>query len=79
MLVRTMPISASRLRADIYRILDDVLRTGQPIEIERRGRRLRVVAVEPPDRLAALEPHPDAVVGDSGDLVHIDWSGEWRP
>lgn len=74
-----MSISASRLRADIYQILDEVLRTGQPIEIERKGQRLRVAAVEPPDRLATLEPHPDAVVGDPGDLVHVDWSGEWRP
>lgn len=74
-----MSISASRLRADVYRILDEVLRTGQPVEIERRGRRLRIVSIDPSDRLAGLEPHPDAVVGDPGDLVHLDWSGEWRP
>lgn len=78
-LVRTMALSASRLRADIYRILDEVLRTGQPIEIERRGRRLRVVPADSPDRLGELEQHPGAVNGDPGDLVHIDWSGEWRP
>lgn len=74
-----MPLSASRLRADIYRILDEVLRTGQPVEVERRGQRLTIAAVEPPDRVAALTPHPDAVVGDPDELVHVDWSGEWRP
>lgn len=74
-----MPFTASSLRADIYRILDRVLETGQPVEIERRGKRLRVVAVEPPDPLAALEPHPDVIIGDPEDLVHLDWSAEWRP
>lgn len=74
-----MSLSASRLRADIYRILDEVLRTGQPVEVERRGKRLTIAAVEPPDRVAALKAHPDAIVGDPDELVHVDWSGEWRP
>jgi hypothetical protein len=29
--------------------------------------------------LAGLHQHPDAVVGDPKDLVHVDWSSEWRP
>lgn len=74
-----MTMSASRLRADIYRILDEVLRTGQPVEIERRGGRLKIEPIEPPDRLAALDQHPDAIVGDPDELIHVDWSGEWRP
>lgn len=74
-----MALTPSRLRADIYRILDDVLRTGQPAEIERRGRRLQIVAVDPPSRLDRLAEHSDAVVGDPADLVHVDWSAEWRP
>lgn len=74
-------LSASELRADIYRILDGILRTGRPVEVERRGRLLRIVAVdrEPAGRLESLRPHPDAVVGDPEELVHLDWSGEWRP
>lgn len=32
-----MPISASKLRSDIYRILDEVVRTGVPVQIEREG------------------------------------------
>jgi len=44
-------ISTSRLRADIYRVLDDVLDTGEAVEIDRRGRRLRITADDPPSRL----------------------------
>ncbi len=72
-------LSASRLRADIYRVLDEVLRTGQPAEVERNGRRLRIIAVGPPSLGDVLVSHPDAVVGDPSDLVHIDWTEAWRP
>lgn len=74
-----MSLSASALRADIYKILDEVLETGKPVEVERRGRKLRIVAVEPRSRLDNLTPHPGAIVGDPEDLVHMDWSDEWRP
>ncbi len=71
-------LTASKLREDIYRVLDHVLATGEPVEIERNGRRLRIVPDEPPSRLGKLIRRDDVVVGDSDDLVHVDWSGEWR-
>jgi len=71
--------TASRLRADLYRTLDRVLETGRPVEIERKGRLLRIVPVEQDDPLARLRPHPDAVRGDLQSLVHLDWSEAWRP
>ena len=76
-----MAITASRLRENVYRILDEVLETGTPVEIERGGRRLRIIAVidDKGSRLDRLTPHPDAVTGDPDDLVHLDWSGEWKP
>ncbi|WP_370324392.1 type II toxin-antitoxin system Phd/YefM family antitoxin [Euzebya sp.] len=74
-----MVITASKLRQDIYRLLDQVLETGEPLEIERKGRRLRLVPDERPSRVAALDPHPGTILGDPEELIHHDWSGEWRP
>lgn len=37
-----MPVKPSQLREDIYRILDQVLETGVPVEIERHGKLLKV-------------------------------------
>lgn len=74
-----MVVTASKLRENVYRILDEVLETGVPVEIERRGRRLRIVAVDAPSPLDRLVPRADVIVGDPDDLVHVDWSGEWRP
>ena len=71
--------SASRLRSDLYRALDEVLETGEPLEIERRGRLLRIVPAEHVDRLARLRPHPEAMRGDLESLVHVDWSDAWTP
>jgi hypothetical protein len=38
---KAVPVTASKLRENIYRILDQVLETGVPVEIERRGRASR--------------------------------------
>jgi antitoxin (DNA-binding transcriptional repressor) of toxin-antitoxin stability system len=78
-------ITASELRANVYRLLDQVLETGEPLEIERAGRRLRIVAADPgPPVGSKLERlkgrgNPNAIVGDPEDLVHMDWSVYWNP
>jgi hypothetical protein len=46
-----MPLTASKLRENIYRILDQVLETGVPVEIERRGKILKIVPTEPPQEV----------------------------
>jgi prevent-host-death family protein len=74
-----MPITASRLRANVYRVLDEVLETGTPVEIERRGKRLRIVPAEPRSKLDRLVKRPGFFKVDPESIVHLDWSGEWRP
>lgn len=73
-----MAINPSQLRKNIYRILDQVLDTGVPIVIERRGRRLRIVPIEAPGKLEHLEPHPDYFGCDPESIVHVDWSKAWE-
>jgi len=72
------PYSISALRADLYRLLDRVLATGKPLEVERRGARLRIVPAERPGRLNRLRPATGYLKDDPESLVHLDWSGEWR-
>lgn len=73
-----MSMTASELRQNVYRIIDQVLETGVPVEIERAGRRVRLVPEETPSKLARLMPHPGTIVGDPEDLVHVEWSSEWQ-
>jgi hypothetical protein len=74
-----MPLTASKLREDIYRILDQVLETGVPVEIERRGKMLKIVPAEIPEKLDKLIVRPTFLQGDPEDIVSLDWSREWRP
>lgn len=74
-----MPVSPSELRTDIYRLLDQVLETGIPLEIDRKGRRLRIVAEDPPSKLARLAPHTGFIRGDPESLVETEWSEHWDP
>lgn len=72
-------VTASHLRANIYKLLDQAVDTGQPIEVERRGKILRIAVERPAGKLERLPRRPKFVRGDAADLVHLDWSGEWKP
>ena len=72
-----MPITASTLRQNVYRLLDDVLLTGVPLEIERNGRILRIVPDAPSGRLDRLVPHPEFVVGRLDALAAAGWDAVW--
>lgn len=76
-------LTASKLRENVYRVLDQVLETGVPVEIERHGRRLRIVAARrprarTPGKLTRLKVRKFFRCAPEM-LVHIDWSREWRP
>lgn len=74
-----MPISASELRADIYKLLDEVIETGEPLEVERKGVVLRIAPVDRGSRLEHVRGNPGLIVGDPDELTHMDWSGHWHP
>ena len=73
-----MKVTASGLRQDIYRILDEVLESGVPVEIERRGQVLKIVPPATSSKLDSLQRREYLNV-DPDDIVHIDWSENWRP
>lgn len=74
-----MPISATKLRANLYKVLEQVAKSGVPVEVEHKGRRLKIVPGEQPDKLSRLKPHPEYLKVDPDLIVHMDWSEEWKP
>lgn len=74
-------MTASKLRENVYRILDQVLQTGEPVEIIRGGRKLKIVSAEEPGsrKLDRLAKRPETLLTDPAELVHLDWSKEWQP
>ncbi|MDX2178442.1 MAG: hypothetical protein SFV18_02540 [Bryobacteraceae bacterium] len=79
-----MALTATKLRANVYSILDEVIATGKPVDVERNGHLVTISRVAPVrsgkkiPRLNRLQKR-DFIVGDPDDLVHIDWSLLWNP
>jgi hypothetical protein len=73
-----MTVTASVLRKDIYHLLDTVLATGKPLEVKRKSGMVKIIAEQSSPKMARLKKH-ECIQGDPEDLVHSDWSGEWRP
>ncbi len=50
-----MRVTASKLREDIYNILDRALERGEPIEVLRKGRVLRNALVGDPQSIVHMD------------------------
>ncbi len=73
-----MTLTASNFRQNVYRLLDQVIETGAPLEIKRKGQVLKVVKeLDAGSKLANLTPH-DCIKGDPEEIVHSDWSDQWQ-
>lgn len=73
-----MAMSATELRANLYKILDEVIVTQEPVEIARNGVLLRIVLKKTRAKLKNLKPHPDVMCADPESFVHGDWSDYWK-
>ena len=75
-----MAITATKLRSDLYRVIDDVIRKGVPVEVKLRGKKVRITPAEPQDKLANLVRRPGVIVGDPGRLAKVKTFNEakWR-
>ena len=71
-----MRITASKLRENIYRVLDEAIETGVPIEVVRKGAVLRIVPEKRPSQLANLKKRA-GFEGDPDDIIGMDWSTDW--
>ncbi len=69
-------LTASKLRENIYGILDQVLETGKPVEIVRNGRVLKIIPETPAPKLARLKRRR-AYKGDVDEILTLDWLKEW--
>lgn len=73
------PITATELRANVYRILDRVLETGVAQEVRRGGSRLLIVPAEGRRLRLADLPKRDGLNCTFDELVATSWDQEWNP
>ena len=70
------PITLTALRNNLFKIVDQVIQTGNPVFLERKGQKLKIVLEEKKSKLDNLKPH-NCVTGDPDDLVQVK-VGEWH-
>ena len=66
-------VTPTELRANIYKLLDEVLQTGLPLEIKKGEQRLRIVPIEQKDKFQNLISRPDVIQGDPESLAALNW------
>jgi prevent-host-death family protein len=69
-------ITPTELRSNIYQILDEVLDTGIPIEINKGGKKLVIKPVEQTNKLQNLKKRKNVILGDPNDLINLTWEKE---
>lgn len=69
-------VTPTELRGNLFNLLDEILSTGIPLEIDRGGKRLRIVPVERVDKLQNLVRRPDVILGDPDELISLSWEKE---
>ena len=72
-----MRITASKLRENVYRILDEAIATGNPVEVVRKGAVLKIVPEKRASKLDRLKKRKNVFVGDTDDIIGMDWSKDW--
>jgi len=71
-----MSITATALRENVYRILDEVIETGKPVEVIRKGSVVKLVPEKKVSKLSRLKRR-DLYNGDPDEIIGMDWSKEW--
>jgi prevent-host-death family protein len=69
-------VTPTQLRANIYNLLDEVLKTGIPLEIKKGDKKLKIVPVDKVDKLKNLIARPEAIQGNPDELAEINWMDE---
>lgn len=64
-------MSITALRKKLFTVIDQVIETGIPAEIERKGHIVKIVLEEKKSKLDNLKKHT-CIVGDPETLVNLD-------
>lgn len=73
------PVTATELRKNLYQLLEGVLQTGEPQEVNLKGRKLWIVPAETRRRNLDELPRREGLRCSPDELVETTWEGAWTP
>ena len=72
-----MIVAATKLRQNLYRILDEILDSGIPVKINRKGEILMIIPEKKKSKLERLTEHK-TIVGDPDSIIKTNFDYEWK-
>lgn len=72
-----MIVAATKLRQNLYRILDEILDSGIPVKINRKGEILMIIPEKKKSKLERLTEHK-TIVGDPDSIIKTNFDNEWK-
>ena len=74
-----MAISSVEFSSKLEGVLDSVIESGIPVEIEHKGKTVRIVPMGKPRSIESLITRDGYLKVDPEEVVHMDWSTYWQP
>jgi len=71
-------LTTAHFQSDMKQVFEKVLETGIPLKIGYKGATFVISVSGFSDKLSNLRPHPECLAGDPEDIVHLDWTEEWK-
>lgn len=71
-------VNPTQLRKDLYCILDQIINSGEGVEVMRDGGSVLLLAQKGPGKLANLKRRA-TIAGDPEDIDRVSWEGSWQP
>ncbi|GAG24381.1 unnamed protein product [marine sediment metagenome] len=72
-----MILTATKLRQNLYRILDEILDSGIPVKINRKGEILKIVPEKKKSKFERLEEH-STIIENPESIIDINFDSEWK-
>lgn len=72
-----MSLTLTELRSDLYKVVDQIIETGIPVEVVRNGHKIKIILADGPSKLERLVSHKNVINGDPESIIHCDWLSEW--
>ncbi len=70
-------LTPTQLRKELYRVLDEILESGEGVEVERAGGKVLLVP-QFENKLDRLKKR-DTIVGDPSTIDQVSWEHAWQP
>lgn len=72
-----MQTTLTELRTNLYKTIDHLIETGEPIEIKRKGHILKITSEKVSSKLSNIVNRKDVISDSFDELISNNWLKTW--